>query len=314
MDNQLGNKLRVIWGLRVEDYDQLIGSVYKSDPRHNYTRVTDFLPGLNATYKLNNLTNIRLSASQTVVRPEFRELATFQYYDFDLNAAVQGLPTLERTKITNLDLRYELYPASGEVITVGAFYKYFDKPIEMVYNFGVGGSSTFNFANPNSANAYGVEFEIRKKLDFSQTFKNFTLQANGSYISSRVQDGSLLLDRPLQGQSPYLINFSALYDLPEKGFSATLLFNQIGRRVTFVGSLDQPDIYESSRPVFDFQVSKKFANNKAELRLNIQDILNRTLYFYQNPDGNARLDKANDPFRLSRTTGTNYGVSFSYSL
>ena len=314
MDNQLGNKLRVIWGVRVEDYDQLIGSVYKSDPRHNYSRVTDFLPGLNATYKLNNLTNLRLSASQTVVRPEFRELATFQYYDFDLNAAVQGLPNLERTKITNLDLRYELYPASGEVITIGAFYKYFDKPIEMVYNFGVGGSSTFNFANPNSANAYGFEFEIRKKLDFSQTFKNFTLQANGSYISSRVNDGNLLLDRPLQGQSPYLINFSALYDLPEKGFSATLLFNQIGRRVTFVGSLDQPDIYESSRPVFDFQVSKKFANNKAELRLNIQDILNRTLYFYQNPDGNARLDKANDPFRLSRTTGTNYGVSFSYSL
>ena len=314
LDNQLGNKLRVIWGVRVEDYDQLIGSIYKSDPRHNYSRVTDFLPGLNATYKLNNLTNLRLSASQTVVRPEFRELATFQYYDFDLNAAVQGLPNLERTKITNLDLRYELYPASGEVITIGAFYKYFDKPIEMVYNFGVGGSSTFNFANPNSANAYGFEFEIRKKLDFSQTFKNFTLQANGSYISSRVKDGNLLLDRPLQGQSPYLINFSALYDLPEKGFSATLLFNQIGRRVTFVGSLDQPDIYESSRPVFDFQVSKKFANNKAELRLNIQDILNRTLYFYQNPDGNARLDKANDPFRLSRTTGTNYGVSFSYSL
>jgi outer membrane receptor protein involved in Fe transport len=257
---------------------------------------------------------LRFSASQTVVRPEFRELATFQYYDFDLNAAVQGLPTLERTKITNLDLRYELYPASGEVITFGAFYKYFNKPIEMVYNFGAGGSSVFNFANPISASAYGVEFEIRKKLDFSEAFKNFTLQANGSYISSRVKDGNLALDRPLQGQSPYLINFSALYDLPQKGFTATLLYNQIGRRVTFVGSLDQPDIYESSRPVFDFQVSKKFANNKAELKLNIQDILNQRLYFYQNPDGNTRLDKAKDPFRLSRQTGTNIGISFAYSL
>jgi outer membrane receptor protein involved in Fe transport len=314
MDNQLGSKLRVIWGLRVEDYDQLIGSIYKTDPRHNYSRVTDFLPGLNATYKLNNLTNLRFSASQTVVRPEFRELATFQYYDFDLNAAVQGLPTLERTKITNLDLRYELYPASGEVITFGAFYKYFNKPIEMVYNFGAGGSSVFNFANPISASAYGIEFEIRKKLDFSEAFKNFTLQANGSYISSRVKDGNLALDRPLQGQSPYLINFSALYDLPQKGFTATLLYNQIGRRVTFVGSLDQPDIYESSRPVFDFQVSKKFANNKAELKLNIQDILNQRLYFYQNPDGNTRLDKTKDPFRLSRQTGTNIGISFAYSL
>jgi hypothetical protein len=314
LDNQFSSKLRVIWGLRVEDYDQLIGSVYKNDPRHNYTRVTDFLPGLNATYKLNNLTNLRFSASQTVVRPEFRELATFQYYDFDLNAAVQGLPTIERTKITNLDLRYELYPETGEVITIGAFYKHFDKPIEMIYNFGLGGSSTFNFANPASANAYGVEFEIRKKLDFSEALKNFTVQANGSYINSRVKDQNLFLDRPLQGQSPYLINFSALYDLPSKGITATVLYNQIGRRVTFVGSLDQPDIYESSRPVIDFQLSKKFANNKAEFKINIQDILNQTLYFYQNPDGNNNLDKLKDPFRLSRQTGTNVGVTFSYSL
>ena len=123
-----------------------------------------------------------------------------------------------------------------------------------------------------------------------------------------------MLDRPLQGQSPYLINFSALYDLPSKGITATLLYNQIGRRVTFVGSLDQPDIYESSRPVFDFQLSKKFAKNRAELKLNVQDILNKTLYFYQNPDGNTKLDKAKDPFRLSRQTGTNIGISFSYSL
>ncbi len=314
LDNQFSSKLRVIWGLRVEDYDQLVGSVYKNDPRHNYTRVTDFLPGMNATYKLNNLTNLRFSASQTVVRPEFRELATFQYYDFDLNAAVQGLPTIERTKITNLDLRYELYPATGEVITIGVFYKYFDKPIEMIYNFGLGGSSVFNFANPESANAYGIEFEIRKKLDFSEALKNFTVQANGSYINSRVKDQNLFLDRPLQGQSPYLINFSALYDLPSKGITATVLYNQIGRRVTFVGSLDQPDIYESSRPVIDFQLSKKFANNKAEFKINIQDILNQTLYFYQNPDGNTNLDKAKDPFRLSRQTGTNVGVTFSYSL
>jgi TonB-dependent receptor len=314
MDNQFTSKLRVIWGLRVEDYDQLVGSVVKTDPRYNYTRVTDFLPGLNATYKLNNLTNIRLSASQTVVRPEFRELSTFQFYDFDLNAAVQGLPTIKRTKITNLDLRYELYPASGEVITFGAFFKYFDKPIEMIYNFGSGGASVFNFANPASAKAFGLEFEIRKKLDFSEALKNFTVQANGSYINSKVKDNNLFLDRPLQGQSPYLINFSALYDLPSKGLTATLLYNQIGRRVTFVGSLDQPDIYESSRPVFDFQISKKLANNKAELKLNIQDLLNNTIYFYQNPDGNTKLNKATDPYRLSRQAGTNIGISFAYSL
>ncbi len=184
----------------------------------------------------------------------------------------------------------------------------------MIYNFGSGGASVFNFANPASAKAFGLEFEIRKKLDFSEALKNFTVQANGSYINSKVKDNNLFLDRPLQGQSPYLINFSALYDVPSKGLTATLLYNQIGRRVTFVGSLDQPDIYESSRPVFDFQISKKLANNKAELKLNIQDLLNNTIYFYQNPDGNTKLNKATDPYRLSRQAGTNIGISFAYSL
>ena len=313
-DNQFGNKLRVIWGVRMEDYDQLVGSVKSSDPRYNYSRVRDWLPGLNATYKVNNLTNLRLSASQTVVRPEFRELANFQYYDFELNAAVQGLPTLQRTKVTNLDFRYELYPAAGEVFTAGVFYKYFDKPIEMVFNFGAGGASTFNFSNPNSATAYGFELEFRKKLDFSEALKNFTFQVNGAYINSRVQDASLALDRPLQGQSPYLLNGSLLYDHEKSGFTATLLYNQIGRRVTFVGSLDQPDIYESTRPVFDFQVTKKLASNRAELRLNIQDILNQRLYFYQNPDGNVNLNKNVDPYRLSRQFGTNISLVFGYNF
>ncbi len=314
MDNQFGSKLRVIWGVRMENYDQLVGSVKTSDPRHNYSEVRDFLPGLNATLKLNNLTNLRFSASQTVVRPEFRELATFQFYDFELNAAVQGLPTIQRTKITNLDLRYELYPGAGQVFTAGVFYKHFDKPIEMIYNFGQGGSSVFNYANPESADAYGVEVEFRKRLDFSAALSNFTFQANGSYIYSRVKDSKLLLDRPLQGQSPYLLNVSLMYDLEKSGLTATLLYNQIGRRVTFVGSLDQPDIYESSRPVVDFQLTKKLAKNKAELRLNIQDILNQTLYFYQNPDGNTQLNKATDPFRLSRQSGTNISVTFGYAL
>lgn len=314
MDNQFGSKLRVIWGVRMENYDQLVGSVKTSDPRHNYSEVRDFLPGLNATLKLNNLTNLRFSASQTVVRPEFRELATFQFYDFELNAAVQGLPTIQRTKITNFDLRYELYPGAGQVFTAGVFYKHFDKPIEMIYNFGQGGSSVFNYANPESADAYGVEVEFRKRLDFSEALSNFTFQANGSYIYSRVKDSKLLLDRPLQGQSPYLLNVSLMYDLEKSGLTATLLYNQIGRRVTFVGSLDQPDIYESSRPVVDFQLTKKLAKNKAELRLNIQDILNQTLYFYQNPDGNTQLNKATDPFRLSRQSGTNISVTFGYAL
>ncbi|MCY7293300.1 MAG: TonB-dependent receptor plug domain-containing protein, partial [Ferruginibacter sp.] len=137
-DNELFKKLRVVWGLRVEHFDQLVGSVKKWDPRHTYSKVTDFLPGLNATYKLNTKTNIRFSASQTVIRPELRELTALNLYDFELNASVTGNPALKRTKITNLDLRYELYNKPGEVFTVGAFYKYFKDPIEQLFNEGSG--------------------------------------------------------------------------------------------------------------------------------------------------------------------------------
>jgi TonB-dependent receptor len=317
-DNQFTKSLRVVWGVRVENYDQLVGSVKKWDPRHSYTKVTDFLPGLNATVKLNTKTNLRISGSQTVIRPELRELSFLNLYDFELNASVQGNPSLERTKITNLDLRYELYPKAGEVITAGVFYKYFKNPIEQLFNEGIGGASTFSFQNAEKATAYGVELEIRKKLDFTNGLKNFTFQANASYIKSEVKDQGFNIDRPMQGQSPYVLNLGLLYDLEKAGFSSTLLYNQVGERIYLVGDLTSgagsPDIYEAPRPLLDFQMSKKLLKNKAELRLSIADILNSTQYFYQNAGGKKTLQKGSDAYRFTRQQGTTFSVTFNYSL
>jgi len=312
-DNQLSEKFRMVWGLRVEDYDQLVGSVKASDPRHSHSRVTDFLPGVNATYKLNNKTNIRLSGSQTVVRPELRELAYLNLYDFELNLSTQGDPRLKRTKISNIDLRYETYPRAGEVFTLGAFYKHFETPTEQYLNL-----STINFINPEQANAYGVEAELRKKLDMVKAFKNFTFQANVSYIYSRVKDASFKLNRPLQGQSPYVINLGLLYDLPETGLTATVLYNRIGERIYLVGDVPQgsPDVYEAPRSLLDFQLSKKLLNNKAELRLNISDLLNQKQIFYQNVGNQDKRNyqKGTDAIRFSRKYGTTFGLTFNYAF
>ncbi len=317
-DNQLSDALRVVWGLRVEDYDQLLGSVKKWDSRHKSTRQTDFLPGLNATLKLDAKTNLRLSGSQTVIRPEQRELAALTLYDFELNSAVQGNPNLLRTKVTNADLRYEVYPRSGEVFTAGVFYKNFDKPIEQ--NLQQGGA-IFEFQNPDRATAYGAELEVRKRLDFiTGGLKNFTVQANAAYIKSNVRDEKRNIDRPLQGQSPYLLNFGLLYDLEEPGFNATLLFNQIGKRIYLVGDIPAsggggaPDIWEAPRPVLDFQVSKKFIHKKAEVRFNVSDILNKKQYFYQNRDANTGFQKDSDAYRFTRKFGTTFSVTFNYAL
>jgi outer membrane receptor for ferrienterochelin and colicin len=314
-DNQFTKSLRVIWGLRVEDFDQLVGSVKQSDPRHVHSRVTDFLPGMNITFKPNEKINIRLSGSQTVVRPEFRELSPFAFYDFELNAQVVGNNKVKRTKITNADLRYEVYPRSGELITIGLFFKHFDDPIEYYFNRTGPATNTFNVSNTNVATALGGEFEFRKKLDFlNEALKNFTLTGNLSYIYSRVKD-TVALDRPLQGQSPYLINAGLQYDIEKIGFSSTVLFNQVGRRILFVGDKSVPDIWENPRALLDIQLAKKILKNKGEIKVNISDVFNRRAYFYHDLDNNEKYKStSSDVLAISRNYGTNYSFTFAYTI
>lgn len=316
-DNQFAKWLRVVWGARVEDFDQVTGSVKQSDPRHLHTRVTDILPALNATFKLNNNTNIRLAGSQTVIRPEFRELSNLAFFDFELGATVVGNMNLKRTKVSNLDLRYELYPRPGEMFTAGVFFKHFKDPIEQLYNqTGTGGSSTFNFLNADKATDYGAEIELRKKLDFASALKNFTFQTNLSYIFSKVESEGNKLDRPLQGQSPYVINFALQYDLEKIGLSTTALFNQIGRRILYVGNDQVPETWEAPRPLLDLQIAKKLIKGRGEVKLNVADIINRKAYFYHdvNEDKKFTNHSKNDALALRRNYGTNYNISFSYNF
>lgn len=309
-DNQIGNKFRVVWGVRVENFDQVIGSMKKSDPRHVYNKVTDYLPGVNITYKINDKSNLRVSGSQTIVRPEFRELSTFQFYDFDLSATVAGNTGLRRTKISNFDVRYEMYPRGGELFTFGVFYKYFRDPLEAYINPASGDGSTYNLLNADEANSFGAELEFRKKLDFSPALKNFTVQGNMSYIYNRVKS----LDRAMQGQSPYLLNAAIQYDLEKYGINTTLLFNQIGRRIALVGGSDQPPIWENPRPVLDFQVAKKVLKGKGEFKLNVSDLFNKEAIFYTDINDNKKYDSKTDAYAIKRKYGTNVSISFGYNF
>ena len=133
-----------------------------------------------------------------------------------------------------------------------------------------------------------------------------------------IDDASLNISRSLQGQSPYIVNTGLLYDVVEKGFNATVLFNQVGKRIYLVGDIQAgagtPDVYENPRSLIDFQVSKKFAKNKAEIKLTISDLLNQRQIFYQNNNSNTDYNTTTDAIRLSRKFGTTYGVTINYSL
>jgi TonB-dependent receptor len=313
-DNNFTSWLRAIWGLRIENFDQLVGSTKMSDNRFVNSKVTDFMPAANITIKLNNKMNLRLAGSQTVVRPEFRELSPVAYYDFDLGATVVGNKELQRTKITSADIRWEFYPRNGELISLAGFYKNFKNPIELYFNqSGAGTSNTFNFLNAEKANAYGVEVELRKKLDFLSPLKNFTVGVNLALIDNKVTDEATQTDRPMQGQSPYTVNFTLQYDGEKSGLSSTLLFNMIGRRIQYVGNDQIPPIWEAPRPLLDFQIAQKIWNKKGEIKLNVSDILNQTAKYYHDLNNNKKYNSG-DALAIEKTTGTNISLTFGYNF
>jgi hypothetical protein len=127
LDNKFSDRVKLTWGVRAEKYKQELTAAGKNKITLDNT---DVLPSFLFTYALNNKTNIRLAGSQSVNRPEFRELATYRFYDYENAFIIQGNDKLVRSKNTNGDLRFEVFPTPGEIISASVFYKYFKDPIE----------------------------------------------------------------------------------------------------------------------------------------------------------------------------------------
>ncbi|MBL7768682.1 MAG: TonB-dependent receptor [Flavipsychrobacter sp.] len=325
-DNKLSDKLRLVWGGRLEFFEQYLTSKDVTAKRINVnTETYDFLPSVNLTYSINTTQNIRFAAFQTVARPEFREIAPFQFFDYESNYGVSGNSDLKRTKILNLDLRYEIYPRAGEAFTIGAFYKRFTDPIEFRLDPGSNADRRLYFyQNASEANTYGAELEIRKNMDFlgdSKFLDNMTAFGNFTYLFSDVSfpdatsaGQSINSNRPIQGQSPYLINAGLQYST-DNGFNATVLYNRIGPRLALVGNGEFPDIYERPRHLLDFQLSKRILNKKGELKLTFSDILNNEIYLYENVGGSKEFNKGSgDRLFSSYRPGTNISVGFTYDF
>ncbi len=276
LDNKFSDKLKLTWGLRVENYTQDLKAAGKPDI--NLSNL-DFLPSLLFTYALSNKTNLRLAGSQSVNRPEFRELATYRQYDYENQFIIQGNNNLVRSKNTNADLRYEYFPAPGEIISASVFYKYFDQPIEQT-NLG---NDVLSYANADNANVYGVEVEFRKSFSFikGEFFNNLVLYANGAIMKGSVAFDTVTYNSPMQGQSPYLVNGGLNYSTDNNSLSFNLLYNIIGPRLKFraIGGAGK-NIFEEPRNVLDFQVSKKLMRGNMELKLTVSDIFAEPYTWY----------------------------------
>ncbi len=303
VDNVFDN-WRFVWGVRMENFTQTLDSENDAGPVRINQKQQDILPSLNVIYAINPKKNLRFSYSKTVNRPEFRELAPFKFFDFQTNFNTQGNESLQIATINNLDVRYEVYPGKGQLFSFSVFTKTFTNPIEIK---AAPNPKEIYYWNAPSAKNSGFEIEFRTLLssllgkEAGSASDNFTLFSNLAFIYSEVtvgtEPGLPETDkfRPMQGQSPYVLNAGLQY--MNNGWSASTSLNRVGNRIAIVGApsassgVGEPTLWEKSRTLLDLQISKTFMDNKFEIKLNVQNLLAQDQIFYRNNDTRVRTNE-----------------------
>jgi len=282
---------------------------------------SDFFPSVNATYNINKTNLLRFAYGKTINRQEFREVSPSAYYDFELFSFVRGNKNLKHAYIQNFDLRYEIYPRIGEMLSFALFYKKFINPIEWTFRDN-GGAYTYTFENAERADNYGVEVDVKKKLDFIG-LSNLSLAFNGAIIQSQVtfSEKSLDHDRPMHGQSPFVINTGLFYQFEK--LNAAIMYNIIGRRIVGVGRNSQggvvdnnlPDIFEMPRHVIDLSFSYKFGK-RLELSAGVRDVLAAPVTFKQFPKFTDEEGQIHKREQITReyNVGTNFSVALRFTF
>jgi TonB-dependent receptor len=335
-------KLKTIFGVRVEKYTQ-----YYSGTNQNATIVFDnekvlddfdFFPTLNLVYSLAESQNLRLSATRTIARPSFKEVSYAEILDpITGRTFVGGLfpettnggteilwdGNLESTRIYNFDLRWELFQERGQIFSLSAFYKSFDKPIELVQFLSDPGA--FQPRNVGNGAVLGFEVELRKSLKFiSPSFENFTWSLNTTLTESSIKmsqselrsrqltarEGQTIEDtREMAGQAPYIINTGISYNNFLNGWEAGLFYNVQGPTLNLVGFGNRTDTYAVPFNSLNFNLNKSFgADERIKANLGVENILNdrRQIVF--------RSYEAQDQFFTNLAPGTRIKFGFTFAF
>lgn len=292
VDLPLVLRLRLISGVR---YESTSLSVTSQDATLHEGRLDldDWLPSVNLVYQLGPDMNLRAAYGRTLARPTFRELAPYASYDFVGDYIFVGNPDLERTLIDNLDLRWEFFPRPGETYTVSLFDKEFRNPIERAIRT-VNGE--VGYQNVDEARVLGLEFEVRKGLAFlAPRLDGLVAGANLTLCRSEVNVPATELlirrslnpttpaTRPLQGQSPFLLNLDLSYGNPRTRTTAGLHYNLFGRRLSEVSLGGTPDVYEEPRGTLDATLAWGI-NHAYQVKLAAKNLLDpavRQVYPFQ---------------------------------
>ncbi|MDX2280307.1 MAG: TonB-dependent receptor [Saprospiraceae bacterium] len=312
-------KLKVIAGARVEATKQFVVS-RDTTQAPSKLNLTDVLPSLNLIYALSERTNLRAGYSRTLARPNLRELAPFAQFDPKNGFFTVGKPTLKRTLVDNLDLRYEFYPDLGELLAISVFYKNFYDPILRAFD-PKATIPELTWINVDEATVFGAELEFRKKLSFlgGSFARNLFLSTNLAIINSKynIPEQEILqsknvdpeysaTSRPFQGQAPYIANVILSYVNPDNGWESSLSFNVSGRRLFNIGLFAAPDVFEEAVPTMNFNLTKRFLNH-FQVSFSAENLLNPNIRKTQKYKG---VTYDTEKFKM----GSTFGMSFGYYI
>jgi outer membrane receptor protein involved in Fe transport len=246
-----------------------------------------------------------LGYSKTVNRPEFRELAEFEFTDVVGNRAVKGNPDLERALIHNVDARWETFQGARGVLAASAFFKSFDQPIERIVQGGAQPLTTFQ--NADSARNFGFELEAGQSIG-----EHFFTSVNYTFVDSRITLAPEQLavqtsqERPLAGQSKNIFNLMG--ESVFGGFSARVLLNFFGDRISDVGANEAPDIIQQGHATLDLVFSYRLERwRQFGFRLSFENLTNSENLFTQST---SLVEEEQRAFKLGRTIS----IGFSYGL
>ena len=325
---QVGEKFTIVPGVRLERFEQLITydviNINPNDPRFRESKETFVLPNLNLKYALTDDQNLRLTFSQTVSVPEFKEVAPFVYEG--VTQRVGGNPDLldgtSFSEIFNLDLKYEWFITRDELLSIGAFGKQINDPVNRVIASDATGVQRF-FRTGEKATVLGVEIEGRKNLiknsddetQLSAGF-NFTYMHTEQDLFATVEGANFNTSfnrssDQIQGASPFIVNANIDYSPTNfKNFkpTASLVFSYFADRIDALGSGQIGNIVEKAIPTLDFIWKNQIGEN-IEVNLNFTNILDPQIERVREVGGTI-----GDVKLSSFQIGSTFSLGFNYKF
>jgi len=294
VDALLNYTWRFNFGVRYEDFRQIALPLNPASGQvqgnvADYPLLDDDLyPSLAITWLYHPDMQLRFGVSETVVRPDLREVTPVLYVDPLTDFKVIGFSDLASSKLTNLDVRWEWYTYSGASLSVGAFYKDINAPIETVEILGSDGNLLVSFRNAETGHVYGVETEFVKPLDdmFGGALNGFFVAGNLTLSDSEIEIQRLgesnitNLKRRMSGHSEYLLNTQLGYESSNEKHSATLSYNVFGERITFAGVDGKDDAYEQPFHSLDFTYSY-YPMDGMSVKLGMKNLLGESVEILQ---------------------------------